>query len=121
MFCYQYSPKIKLFLQKNAKISIAGGFAPRPSSYGGWGLRPQTHNTAPQCEFMATPLLSVLVCYARILPTSIRTACSVYYLHLQQHILARAAFQLLYILKTKAQNLWLQSLPSLWLQSLPSH
>ena len=33
------------------------------------GLRPQT-----QCEFLTTPLLSVLVCYVRILPTSIRTA-----------------------------------------------
>ena len=27
---YQYSPKIKLFLKKNAKFSYAGGSAPRP-------------------------------------------------------------------------------------------
>ena len=136
MFFCQYSPKIKLFLQKNAKLSSAGGFAPRPPSSGGWGVRPQTHNTAPQCEFLATPLLSVLVCYVRILPTSVRTACLIYYLHLQQHTSARAAFQLLYILKTKARiqrkvkddkRLALSStkprIPklALWLQSLPSH
>ena len=114
----------------------AGGFAPRPPSSGGWGLRPQTHKTAPQCEFLVTPLLSVLVRYARILPTSIRTAFSIYYLHLLQHTSARAAFQLLYISKTKARNqrevkddirLALSStkprIPklALWLQSLPSH
>ena len=148
MFFYQYSPKIKLFLQKNAKISSAGGLAPRPPCLPRQGalppdapfLRrlgasPPTHNTAPQCEFLATPLLSVLVCYARILPTSIRTACSIYYLHLQQHTSARGAFQLLYILKTKARiqrkvkddkRLALSSskpripILTLWLQSLPS-
>ena len=39
---YQYSPKIKLFLKKNAKFSSAGGSAPRPP------------NTAPRnCEFLA--------------------------------------------------------------------
>ena len=54
---------MKLFLQKNAKFSslrrlgallpdpqspAAGGFAPRPSLVsGGWGLRPQTPQTAP--------------------------------------------------------------------------
>ena len=83
-----YSPKIKLILQKNAKIlsaggrhrpqtpvpPAAGGLPPDPHSSNGRGLRLQTHKTAPQCEFLASPLLSVLVCYARILPTSIRTA-----------------------------------------------
>ena len=65
---YQNSSKIKLFLQKNAKFSSAGGFAPRPPylrrlgalptdpqppeaggftprpplASGGWGLRPHT-------------------------------------------------------------------------------
>ena len=39
---------MKLFLQKNAKFSSAGGFAPRPPlASGGWGLRPQTPKTAP--------------------------------------------------------------------------
>ena len=60
LFLYQNSPKIKLFLQKNAKFSSAGGsaptpvppaaegFAPRPLlAYGGWGLRPHTPKTAP--------------------------------------------------------------------------
>ena len=45
---YQYSPKIKLFLKKNAKFSSAGGSAPRPPiASGSWGLRPQTPKTAP--------------------------------------------------------------------------
>ena len=45
---YQYSPKIKLLLKKNAKFSSAGGLAPRPPvASGGWGLRPQTPKTAP--------------------------------------------------------------------------
>ena len=69
----QNSPKMKLFLQKNAKFSSAGGSAPRPPclrrlgalppnpqppaaggfaprpplASGGWGLRPQTPQTAP--------------------------------------------------------------------------
>ena len=39
---------MKLFLQKNAKFSSAGGFAPRPPlASGGWRLRPQTPQTAP--------------------------------------------------------------------------
>ena len=73
---------MKLFLQKNAKFSSAGGSAPRPPclwrlgalpphpqppaaggfaprpllAYGGWGLRPQTPKTAPHCKFLATRL-----------------------------------------------------------------
>ena len=65
---------MKLFLQKNAKFSSAGGsalrplppspqppaargFAPRPPlAYGGWGLRPQTPQTAPHCEILPTRL-----------------------------------------------------------------
>ena len=41
---YQNSPKIKLFLQKNAKFSNAEGFAPRPLKQ------------PPLCEFLATRL-----------------------------------------------------------------
>ena len=37
----QNSPKIKLFLQKNAKFSSAGGSAPDPRASGGWGLFPK--------------------------------------------------------------------------------
>ena len=40
LFFYQNSPKIKLILQKNAKIS-------RPRASGGWGLRPHTPKSAP--------------------------------------------------------------------------
>ena len=73
---------MKLFLQKNAKFlsaggsaptpsclrrlgalppnpqpPAAGGFAPRPPlASGGWGLRPQTPQTAPHCEFLAMRL-----------------------------------------------------------------
>ena len=42
IFFYQYSPKIKLFLQKNTKISSAGGTAPGPRASRGRGLCPQT-------------------------------------------------------------------------------
>ena len=74
---------MKLFLQKNAKNSSAGGSAPRPPclrrlgalpqnpqppaagsfaprpplASGSWGLRPQTPQTAPHCEFLATRLI----------------------------------------------------------------
>ena len=34
--------RIKLFLQKNAKFSSAGGSAPKPPVSGSWGLHPQT-------------------------------------------------------------------------------
>ena len=37
---HQNSPKIKLFLQKNAKFSSAGDSAPRPPCV--WRIRPQT-------------------------------------------------------------------------------
>ena len=83
-FFYQNSPKMKLFLQKNAKFSSAGGSAPRPPclwrlgalppnpqppaagsvtprpplASGSWGLRPQIPKTAPpHCEFLALRLL----------------------------------------------------------------
>ena len=65
---YQNKPKIKLFLQKNAKFSSAGASAPSapgPQASDGWGLRPQTPHgfrrleapptkfqiASPRCEF----------------------------------------------------------------------
>ena len=49
---YQKIPKIKLFLQKNAKTFVC------------WGLRPQTPKTFPHCEFLATRLVFLLLlCY----------------------------------------------------------
>ena len=71
---------MKLFLEKNFKIferwglrpqtpvpPAAGGLAPKPQplaavglaprpplTSGGWGFRPQTPQTAPHCEFLAT-------------------------------------------------------------------
>ena len=55
---YQNRPKIKLFLQKNAKFSSAGGSAPDPRASGGWGLRPQPPQThPPHCKFLATRML----------------------------------------------------------------
>ena len=82
LFFNQNSPKMKLFLQKNAKFLSVGGstpkppclrrlgalppnpqppaagcFAPRPPlASGGLGLRPQTPKTAPHSEFLATRL-----------------------------------------------------------------
>ena len=49
---------MKLFLQKNAKFSSAGGEAHRPPlASGGWGLCPQTPQAAPpHCELLATRL-----------------------------------------------------------------
>ena len=44
---YQYSRKIKLFLKKNANISSAGGFAPRPPCFRLLGRCPQTPKTVP--------------------------------------------------------------------------
>ena len=52
---YQYSPKIKLVLKKNAKFSSAGGSAPRPpitSPAGGSAPRHSPLN----CKFLATRL-----------------------------------------------------------------
>ena len=89
LFFYQNSLKIKLFLQKNANISSAGGTAPRPP----WlrrlgalppdplppltgGFAPRPPKQPPHCEFLGKPLPSVLLCYARILSISIRTAFS---------------------------------------------
>ena len=81
---------MKLFLQKNAKFSSAGGSAPRPPclrrlgalppnpqppaaggfaprpplASGGWGLCPQTPQTAPpHCEFLATRLFKWTSCH----------------------------------------------------------
>ena len=136
LFFYQNSLKMKLFLRKNAKISSAGGFAPRPPSFVEWGLRPQTPKTAPPIRISRyTPALSSGVLCAN--PTHKYPNCRFkYYLHLPQHTSARAAFQLLHISKTKARNqrkfeddirLTLSStkprIPklALWLQSLPSH
>ena len=60
LFFNQNSPKMKLFLQKNAKFLSAGGSAPRPPclrrlgallsnprASGGWGLRPRPPNSPP--------------------------------------------------------------------------
>ena len=45
---YQYSPKIKLLLKKNAKFSSAGGSAPKPPCLRRLGaLPPDPLNTAP--------------------------------------------------------------------------
>ena len=67
------------------------------------GALPPDPQNSPQCEFLATPLLSALVRYARIPPTSIRIAFSNIVLTLQQHTSARADFQLLYISKRKQE------------------
>ena len=73
---YQYSPKIKLFLKKNAKFSSAGGSAPQtpvppaaggfasrpPIASGCWGLRPKTPKSAPQLRissYVPTTLCTV--------------------------------------------------------------
>ena len=61
---------MKLFLQKNAKFSSAGGSDPKPRASGSWGLRPpdphwplaaggsapRPPKQPPHCEFLATRL-----------------------------------------------------------------
>ena len=41
------------------RASTAGGSAPKPLASGGWGLRPQTPKTAPNCEFLAARLFTI--------------------------------------------------------------
>ena len=36
---------MKLFFQKNAILLSAGGSAPRPRDFGGWGFAPRPQNT----------------------------------------------------------------------------
>ena len=50
----QNSPKIMLFLQKNAKFSSTGGSAPRPPCLRRLGTMPP--NQLSHCEFLATRL-----------------------------------------------------------------
>ena len=65
----QNSPKIKLFLQKNAKFLSAGGSTPRPSRLrrlgalppntqppAAGGYAPKPPKQLPHCEFLATSL-----------------------------------------------------------------
>ena len=79
LFFNQNSPKMKLFLQKNAKFSSAGGSAPRPPCLrrlealppnphppnpnpnphwppAAGGSAPDPPNSPPHCEFLATRL-----------------------------------------------------------------
>ena len=56
IFC-QYSPKIKLFLKKNAKFSSAGGSAPKPPCLRLLGDPPPDPPNSPlNCEFLAACL-----------------------------------------------------------------
>ena len=70
IFFYQNSPQMKLFLQKNAKFSSAGGSSPRPPcprrlgafppnpqppATGGLASRPPKQ-PSPHCEFLSTRL-----------------------------------------------------------------
>ena len=104
-------------MQKNAKILGAGGTAPRlpclprqgalpphPLLLAAGGLDPKPPKQPPQCEFLATPLLSVLVCYARIPPTSIRTAFSNIVLTFATTYLCKSGFSALVPIKKKARN-----------------
>ena len=84
IFLNQNSPKMKLFLQKNAKFSSDGGSAPRPPCLRRLGLCPQTPSfrqlgasppdphwppanapkqPPPHCGFLATRLMSSNIQY----------------------------------------------------------
>ena len=52
----QNSPKIKLFLQKNAKFSSAWGLPSNPQPPAAGGFAPRPPKQLPHCEFLATRL-----------------------------------------------------------------
>ena len=56
---------MKLFLQKNAKFSSAGGSAPKPPASDGWGLRPVADlggGCIPPTSLKVTILAEKLAC-----------------------------------------------------------
>ena len=74
---YQNIPKLSYFCKKKSKVfcvlrapppnpvpPAAGGFAPRPPSFGSWGLRPQApKKAAPHGEILALGLAFLLLLY----------------------------------------------------------
>ena len=136
IFFIKIALKLSYFLQKNAKISSAGGTAPRPLCLRRLGaLPPDSQNSPPMRNSGYAPALSSSVLCVN--PTHKYPNCLFkYYLHLPQHTSAKAGFRLLHISKTKARiqrkfeddiRLALSStkpgIPklALWLQSLPLH
>ena len=130
------------------KLRALGAPALNPRASGGRGLCPHTPflqrlgasplnpQSSPQMRISGYALLSVLVCYARILPTSIRTAFSNTVLTFATTYLFKSGFSALVHIKKKARNqrkvkddirLALSSTKlrfpklGLWLHSLPSH
>ena len=64
----QNSPKIKLFLQKNAKFSSAGGKAPRPPCLRRLGaLPPNPQISSPIANFWLRAWIAERVCFIRLL------------------------------------------------------
>ena len=61
----QNSPKMKLFLQKNAKFSSAGGSAPVPPAAGGFAPRPPKQ--PPIANFCLRAWITQRVCFIRLL------------------------------------------------------
>ena len=64
---------MKLFLQKNAKFSSAGGSAPKPPASGGWEQRPQTPKQlrlriSGYAPGIAPPLIPEFIIYLLIKP-----------------------------------------------------
>ena len=60
-FFYQNSPKMKLFLQKNAKFTSARGSAPRPPCLRRLGALLPNPQNSPHCEFLPPRLAWELV------------------------------------------------------------
>ena len=70
---YQYSPKIKLILKKNAKFSSAGGSAPRPPCLRWLGtLPPDPQNSPPQLRISGYVLPTLCTVYNRM---EVRSFC----------------------------------------------
>ena len=136
-------------MQKNAKILSAGGTAPRPPCLprqgalpphpllpAAGGFAPRPPKQPPNANFWLRPCSRFWCAMRESYLQVFELPFQILYLHLQQHTSARAAFQFLYISKTKARNqrkvkdditLALSStkprIPklALWLHSLPSH
>ena len=81
LFFKQNSPKMKLFLQKNAKFLSSGGFAPKPPDPhwppAAGGSAPRPPKQPPNCEFLATRLSSCITKGVRLCLRSLVTMWSI--------------------------------------------
>ena len=56
LFFIKIALKLSYTCKKMQNLRALGAPPPNPRASGGWGLFPQTPQTAPHCEFLATRL-----------------------------------------------------------------